>query len=365
MSLRSIKILTIRQIPIYLHWSFLLLLAWAAYLTIDAGHGLSFFGWYIGMMSSIFVCILLHELGHAFMANRYDIKTKDIILSPLGGLARLEKNPTTAISEFLIAFAGPLVNVIIILIVGSVLWSLGTFKFLFDESVSYIETFKIWFQGDFFFLKLLLVANLILVLFNLIPAFPTDGGRIFRAALSHFIGRTKATFIATLVGQIFACLLIGFGIYDFSIFTIIIGVALIFIARTEYQQIKFQDLISQLTAQDVMHKNFTILSEQLSFFEVVAEIKEDKTRPILVSNDDGKFKGVLKLGSIENIEKEKAYATKIEEQIEDNIFVISPNAPIGEIIFLMQKGYSFIPVVFKEKAIGIVDIHSLSQKVKF
>jgi Zn-dependent protease len=182
----SWKLGRVAGIDIYLHPTFLFVLAFP-----QVGEAGAF-----GLMLVLagFGCVLLHELGHALMARRYGIGTEDITLYPIGGVARLSRMPRSPGAELLIALAGPAVN----LVIAAGLLGLGLLGLLGPTLVGR-------------FLVNLLVVNLVLALFNLIPAFPMDGGRVLRALLSGWVGRVRATAVAATIGRSLALL---FGFYS-------------------------------------------------------------------------------------------------------------------------------------------------------
>jgi Zn-dependent protease len=188
----SWKIGTAFGIGIYLHWTFALLPALAfAQGYSEGGSGQAFLRFFL--LLAVCGCVVLHELGHALMARTFHIGTRDITLYPIGGVARLERMTTRPVEELLIALAGPAVNVVLILLLAPIL--LGTFGLGFSPKGA---------AGEF--LLFLLGSNVLLVLFNLIPAFPMDGGRVFRALLSLAVDYVRATEIAFYVGiVVFAC----------------------------------------------------------------------------------------------------------------------------------------------------------------
>jgi Zn-dependent protease len=204
---RSLKITTAFGIGIYVHWSFLLLLGLVVYLTQEGGEIASVFA--VALVLALFTCITLHELGHALTARHFGITTRDITLLPIGGIARLEKMSEKPWEEFCIAIAGPAVNVVIagvLLMVLLAATALQHYPFpvplpetLADVAVK-IE--KYGFAAEF--LTTLMGANVGLVLFNMLPAFPMDGGRVFRAGLTALLGQLRATEIAAFLGIIVA-----------------------------------------------------------------------------------------------------------------------------------------------------------------
>jgi Zn-dependent protease len=190
-------------IGIYVHWTFLLLLGWVGWKSLDnAPPEVAVF--MLGLTLAVFGCVVLHELGHALMARYFGIATRDITLYPIGGVARLERMSERPIEELLIALAGPAVNVVIagLLFVGlSIL-----------QPFSFEEHLPGWYGESF--LGALMMVNIVLVLFNLVPAFPMDGGRVLRAILATRLGLVRATQIAAWLGAILALVffLIGIGL---------------------------------------------------------------------------------------------------------------------------------------------------------
>lgn len=187
----AIKIATVSGIPIRLHFTFLLFLVWIGLAGRGGTGGLG-----LVYVLAVFTCVVLHELGHSLVALCYHIPVADITLYPIGGVARIEKRPT-ARQELVIAVAGPLVNVAIALL----LWAgLG-----FESTATVIAHLTAARAGGAVpLIERVMLANVTLVLFNLIPAFPMDGGRVLRAALALSLPPARATAIAAGVGQVIA-----------------------------------------------------------------------------------------------------------------------------------------------------------------
>ena len=188
---------TFAGIDVYVHATFLLLILyfglifWAETGTLAGVLG------GILLILTLFVCVLLHEFGHALTARRYGIRTKHITLLPIGGLAMLESMPKEPRQEVIVALAGPAVNIAIAAVLFLLIQVAGRPGAIFDFDII---------QGGF--LANVLAANLILAIFNMIPAFPMDGGRVLRALLSMRMDRVRATRVAAAIGQSVA---IGFG----------------------------------------------------------------------------------------------------------------------------------------------------------
>lgn len=186
----SWKIGTFAGIAVHMHATFLLLLLWIAVSHWMQSGSLLVTAVGVAFILSLFLCVVLHEYGHALTARRFGIATKDITLLPIGGIARLERMPDKPNQELWVALAGPAVN--LVLAAGLALYLVVTDHF---EPVG-----QIGFTHGMF-LERLLLANLFLVGFNLIPAFPMDGGRVLRALMAKRTEYVRATRIAAAIGQ--------------------------------------------------------------------------------------------------------------------------------------------------------------------
>src|SRR5689334_13644561 len=187
----SLPIFRIYGIQLRIHVTFLLLIGWLAFgYYAQGGSAIAF--WRVVFVLLLFVCVVLHEFGHAIAAKNYGINTPDITLLPIGGVARLQRMPDEPWQELVIALAGPLVNVVIAL---TLFMFVGWRGFSLEGAASGADL-----------LVHLLAINVILVLFNLLPAFPIDGGRVLRALLATRLSYARATQVAATVGQAFAFL---------------------------------------------------------------------------------------------------------------------------------------------------------------
>jgi Zn-dependent protease len=217
----SLKLGKIAGIRIYLHWTFLILPLWVFFNDLGKGLGLPGAVQSVLFVIALFGCIVLHELGHALAARRYGIPTRDITLLPIGGVARMERMPREPRQELWVAIAGPLVNVGIaaVLLLALVALQFVPARFVASQAA---------------FLVPLLWANLFLLVFNLLPAFPMDGGRVLRALLAQRLDYIRATRIAARVGQVMSILFViaGFTVLK-NPMLMLIGVFIFFGARNE------------------------------------------------------------------------------------------------------------------------------------
>lgn len=226
----SLKLGTISGIRLYLHWSFLILLGLVFFYDLG-GVGLPAAAQRLLLVLSLFACIVLHELGHALAARKYGIPTRDITLLPIGGVARLERMPREPKQELWVALAGPLVNV------GIVLALLAIFAVIRLSGSTFLASQEA-------FITLLTQVNLFLIAFNLLPAFPMDGGRVLRALLAQRLEYVRATRIAARIGQVMALFFVLAGLSSILFATThpnahpypmlaLIGVFIFFGARNE------------------------------------------------------------------------------------------------------------------------------------
>jgi Zn-dependent protease len=236
----SWKIGRLFGIPLYMHWTFLILLGWVFYRDMARGMEASQALVSVGFILVLFACVVLHELGHALTARRFGIPTSDITLLPIGGVARLERMPEKPSQELLVAIAGPLVNVVI----AGILYAVGVRPTVGSDMEDILQHRNFW--GE------VLVVNLFLVGFNLLPAFPMDGGRILRALLAMAMPYPKATRTAASVGQLMA-ILFGFGgLSTGNPFLVLIALFVWLGAEAEARQVEERFLIGNERVESAM-----------------------------------------------------------------------------------------------------------------
>ncbi len=252
----SIPLLRVRGIEIKVHVTFVLILVWAAYYWgIETGAGVQ--GALFGVVATLllFVCVTLHELGHAFQALKYGIAVEDITLLPIGGVARLQV-PDNARQELAIAVAGPAVNIAIAAVLIAIGALTGTTVVEDPSAVSTAMGRANW--GAL--LPYLTVANIGLVLFNAIPAFPLDGGRVLRALLALRLDYARATAIAVAIGQGLALLLGLAGFLGGNYVLIVIAIFIWFGASQEGEQVALRRMLGGATVGQAMIRRPQVLA---------------------------------------------------------------------------------------------------------
>lgn len=363
----AFQIAKIAGIPVKLHWSFVLMLVWVAIEGRRSGMNWESVGWFAVLMIGVFACVILHEFGHAFSAKRYGVQTKDIILSPLGGVARLDGLPEKPIDESVVAFAGPLVNLLLAGIFGGYGWLTSSIDF------SNLGSSRLVFGNPENFVTLFLLINIFLALFNLIPAFPMDGGRIFRSLLSPSLGRRRATLITTYLGQGMAILLVilayffvppQMSFYLIPLF-ILSSAFMFFMARQEYRMVKFEEILKKHSISELIRQPVNIFKKNDHIAHALEILKRGLEKDFLVKNEDGTIAGVFSQPKI--VEVAKSIPTDLHENHEVEEFI----SPLKETISssdslhvfykkLMKQELRILPVFENENLIGVVDIQQLN-----
>ena len=220
--MKSGRIGTVSGIGIFVHWSFWVMVGglFLYYLYQGASVVAALLG--VVLVMAVFACVIAHELGHAFAARRYGIPTVDITMYPIGGIARLQRIPRKPKEELVIALAGPAVNLAIAGVLA-LLGGLGTGS----DSLTQVMA------GNGGLVEMLTWVNLALVGFNMIPAFPMDGGRVLRAGLATRIDYRRATHIAVLVGHVVAIGMIIYGLVTFNFALPFVGAFVLVAGRQE------------------------------------------------------------------------------------------------------------------------------------
>jgi Zn-dependent protease len=210
--MRTVTVARIHDIDIRLHPTFALVFLWVLidWRRIGAGVGISSVVFTLILVILIFACVLLHEFGHAVMARQHGVRVYDVSLSAVGGVARMEQLPADPRAEVLIAAAGPAANFAVVVALAPVVLLIGVVSG-FSTLEEYAST--VFHPSVAGLATTLLYANVLIIVFNLMPAFPMDGGRVFRAGLSTVFGRETGTRVAVLVGEALAVFLLLFSIF--------------------------------------------------------------------------------------------------------------------------------------------------------
>lgn len=257
----SWKLGQLAGVHVQIHWTFLLLPLLVAWSTWSSAGAAAAFGAVIFVLA-IFGCVILHELGHALAARQFGIKTQDITLLPIGGVARLQRMPGQPLQEFVIALAGPAVNV---LIAASLLGMLRL------QGVVPAQTLTLELIQTSFLTRLMW-TNVILVLFNLLPAFPMDGGRVLRSLLALAVSYVRATQIAVVVGRIMALAFAAWAFYGGNWMLLFIAVFVYLAGSSELAMARLRAATHDIYVDDLMQRHFLTVSADQSLNDLVLQL---------------------------------------------------------------------------------------------
>ncbi len=279
---------TIRGIDIKVHLTFVFALLWGALVLGQSGPG----GWLYGIALTVilFGIVLLHELGHSLAAQRYGISVNDIVLLPIGGVARLSRMPEKPAQELVVALAGPAVNLALVLLLTPLLvtgmilgWGMGG-EFALPALTQ---------PGLLNLVAFLVVINVSLLLFNMLPAFPMDGGRVLRALLALRLPYARATDIAATVGRGFAVAFGLFGLLSGNLTLALVAVFVFFGAGAEAQEVAQREQLRGLIVSEVIDNQAPLLPAHLPAYTAFERLVRSPYSALAVADEAGQVIGVV------------------------------------------------------------------------
>ena len=280
----------IAGIDVYLHVTFLLLLAYFAFVGWQGAGGIGAL-FFATLVILLFGCVLLHEFGHAFAGRFYGINTPDITLLPIGGVARMDKMPDQPMEEMVVALAGPMVNVVIALGLGLVMLVSGILNvgLLLSAFSGNLNAFP---NLPTALLHILLLNNVILVVFNLVPAFPMDGGRVLRALLAMTMPFPQATQLAAAIGKTLA---IGFAVIGllYSPMLILLAAFVFIGAQQEARSVQLRSMTNGVGIREVLITHFKSLSPHASLHDAIDALLSSYQHDFPVVDESGRYLGLL------------------------------------------------------------------------
>ncbi len=337
-------------IDVYVHTTFLLLIGWFGY-----SYWLERQNWGdvltgILFILALFACVVLHEYGHALTARKYGIKTRDITLYPIGGVARLERMPDKPIEELWVALMGPAVNVVI---------AMGLFAYLFLTNGLVPITDLTIASGSF--AERLMTLNIVLVLFNLIPAFPMDGGRVLRAILAMRMEYTQATQVAAGVGQGFAFLMGFIGLFSdpfllFIAFFVWIG------ASQEASMVQMKNSVGGIPVTRAMMTDFQTLSQRDTLARVVGLILAGSQHDFPVVDNDGHVLGILERNAFINALASQGQNVPVVSVMRTNVPEVDSHEMVETALMRLQEsGAKTLPVTHAGQFIGLITSENITE----
>lgn len=344
----------IAGIQLSMHWTFLILLAWIffIYYSLEGSVQQALMG--VLFILTLFVCVLLHELGHSMAARRYGIGTKVITILPIGGLAQLERMPEEPRHELWVAAAGPLVNVVIAVLIYLYLRISGNWP---DASMLEMQTPGFATLGFWFYL---LMANVILVVFNLIPAFPMDGGRMLRALLAFRMPRTRATQIAASIGQFLAITFVFLGFFV-NFWLVFIGIFIYLGAGAESRFETTKSALDGLRVRDVLMTSYRTVRSTDTLGHVV-DLLLDGTQTEFLVVDSGEVRGIVtRTDLVRGLSQLGKDGLVSEVTQKDFISLDKDQSLIGVYNILMSGPARIAPVLDHGELVGMVDKENIDE----
>jgi Zn-dependent protease/CBS domain-containing protein len=345
----SWKVGQLAGIDVRIHATFLLLLGWVTASYWIASKSVEVMAAGVGFILALFACVVLHEMGHAIAARQFGVKTRDITLLPIGGLARLERMPEEPKQELWIALAGPAVNVVI---------AAALYAWLnFTHEWAPFSQLRVATGPSF---ERLMVANIWLVLFNLIPAFPMDGGRVLRAVLASRMPYPKATQTAASVGQGLAFVFGFIGLFT-NPMLLFVGLFVWIGATQEAGAAQIRSALSGTPTGAAMITNFQTLKSGDNLADAVRLTLNGSQRDFPFV-EQGRVAGILTradlLVGLENYGEDYPVALVLSRD-----FPVAESAEMLEVVFqrLQESGCHTMPVIHDGRLVGLVTVDNLGE----
>lgn len=339
-------------IPISLHLTFILFVAFLGMVyAFQGGTKAAIAG--VSFILALFLSVTLHELGHSVVARGFGVKVRGIVLLPIGGVSQMEEMPEKPSQEFLIALAGPATSVVLGLLLGA------ASLLLYGPAA----TFKATVTGGLFIPNLARV-NLLLAIFNLLPGFPMDGGRIFRSVLANAMPFDRATAIAASVGRIFA---IGLGLVGLftNIWLVFIAVFIYFGASSEANRVHIKTALHSVPVSRVMATSFQTLSPDDRLSQVVEHAYHGFQEDFPVALD-GELVGVLMKQDILAALHEYGPGALVGKVMRKEFTTVTASSTLEQVYAAIQTcGCSSLPVIDSGRIIGVVTLEALGRYLVF
>ncbi|GIW96077.1 MAG: protease [Pirellulaceae bacterium] len=337
----SIRIGTIAGIGIFVHWTFWVFFIFLAFTfwgrSADPWQAIEA----LLFILAVFGCVVLHELGHALAARQFGVETRDITLLPIGGVARLERIPEEPLQELWIAAAGPLVNVAI----AAVLY------FVQPKAAGQLAAEGLLAPESFW--NSLMRVNIFLVLFNLLPAFPMDGGRILRAALAMRMSHWRATEVAASVGKVMAVLFALAGLFG-NFMLLFIALFVYLGAEGESQLARMNNLLAGIPVRDGMITDFSVLRPEDTLKTAIEMLLAGSQQDFPVVAD-GQLVGMLSRNRLFQALQQGGQEHLVAEYMEPVCLTVSPFDALDAVVRDMQQHHCpTVPVVWQDRLVGLV-----------
>jgi Zn-dependent protease len=355
----SMKLFSVKGIDVKVHFTFTLILIWAAYRWgVQAGEGVTgaLFGVVVTLL--LFVCVTLHELAHSLTAMRYGVTVREITLLPIGGLAQMEEMPAKPAQELKMALAGPLTNIVIAVLLILICLPLGL-----PSTMGVGELFQVLGTVSWRGLVAYLVStNLALGLFNLVPAFPMDGGRVLRAFLALQMDYARATAIAVRIGQGLAVLLGLWGFMGGGLTLIFIAIFVYLGAGQEGRVVEVKSVLEEMQVRQAMSRPVQTLTPTDTVTRAVELILQGLQADFPVLEDDH-LVGMLTEGDVLSALHKQGADTLVGQAMRRQFVVARPEETLIEVQEQMSAArLRSVPVVEEEdQVVGLLTAQDINE----
>ena len=327
-------------IPIELHITFTLLMAAVFVLTFPE---LYFFI----LILFLFVFVVFHELAHSVVARHYSIKVRKIVLYPIGGVSEIEEIPENPRIEWRMAIAGPLISFVI----GGIL--LGLSQIISVATTGAPTSLSLTTTGNL--ILDLAVLNIILGAFNLIPAFPMDGGRVFRALLAEHLKFSDATKYAAFIGRLFGIVMVMVGIF-FNLWLVIVGIFIYIGATEETEQTIVSTTLARVRVHDVMHPEVATVAPETTLTDALEIMFKARYHDALVEKE-GVLQGIVTWNEIMKVKQAQRNTIRVETLEKKQISVFEDESILEAYKIMTREKIDLLPVVDRAmptKVIGVL-----------
>ncbi|TWU63196.1 putative zinc metalloprotease Rip3 [Crateriforma conspicua] len=360
---RRLRLGTFFGIDLFVHWTFGLLIAYMVATSWSEGPlGVVYS---VARLFGVFLCVTLHEYGHALTARIFHVPTVDITLLPIGGVARLKQMPRVPWQELLVAVAGPAVNVVIagLLILGIYAFTGGDLGIRLGwDTQSQIELSDLLIEPSIWgFVLTMLLVNIMLIVFNMIPAFPMDGGRVLRSGLAMLMSYRRATFIASRIGLLCAALMAFYALQVGAFMPVFIAAFIAFAGMNEARQVDVMESVRGLCVDDVMIRGVAGIPMDTPLGRVAFDWKNNSAATQPVVSRIGTVVGVVRLKDVgEAIEQRVDPMTPIGGLADHSITPATLDEDLETILLSGDRNQRAIPVVDDGGIlIGMLDLGTL------
>jgi Zn-dependent protease/predicted transcriptional regulator len=357
----SYKIFSVFGIGVRVHVTFFLIVGYFAFvwgvLRDPGGPMGALYG--VLLVLLLFACVIVHELTHSRVAQAYGIHVRDITLLPIGGMASMDKMPDDPRQELIVSVSGPLSNVALAVVMAAASPLVVDTSLFTDPGRLSTAMLEPSVQGGYLYL---LAINVMLAVFNLLPAFPMDGGRVFRAFLAMRVGRVRATRIAVTVGQTLAIGLGLLGIFGGGVLLIVVAVFIYFGAQAEGRGDVAKGALGRLRVSQAVNVEFERARPDQTIGILAARLFHSYQADFPVVDESGRLVGIVTRDRLITMLGQHGVDYPVREAMRTDFQVGGLDEPVYEVLQRMRMGgYRAMPIVDAGRLVGMLSLEDISE----